>query len=295
MSLFSILKNIYYHPMNRHAKLAALRKFFKWQFGSRILAYPVVYPFVEGSVLITEKSMTGATGNIYNGLHEHNEMLFVLHFLRKDDRFVDIGANVGTYTILASYNCRAQTTSFEPVPDTFYKLKRNVLVNDISSLVHLHNKALGKEHKTLLFTGSLDAANHVLGPDEANMSNKAISVECVTLGSVLDNTPVLIKMDVEGFESEVIEGANNIFSSSTLKAIIIELNGLGLRYGFNEEDIHKKLVEFGFSPYQYDPFSRKIQSVNRWGNHNTIYIRDQEFVKDRIRTARKFKINNLEL
>jgi hypothetical protein len=46
--------------------------------------------------------MTGATGNLYVGLHEFEEMAFLLHFLRPGDLFADVGANVGSYTILAA-------------------------------------------------------------------------------------------------------------------------------------------------------------------------------------------------
>lgn len=45
--------------------------------------------------------MTGATGNIYVGLHEFEDMAFLLHVLRRTDLFVDVGANIGSYTILA--------------------------------------------------------------------------------------------------------------------------------------------------------------------------------------------------
>jgi hypothetical protein len=46
--------------------------------------------------------MTGATQNIYVGLQEFVDIMLTLHFLRKGDLFLDMGANVGSYTILAS-------------------------------------------------------------------------------------------------------------------------------------------------------------------------------------------------
>jgi hypothetical protein len=42
------------------------------------------------------------SGNIYAGLHEFGDMAFVLHFLRAGDLFADVGANIGSYTVLAS-------------------------------------------------------------------------------------------------------------------------------------------------------------------------------------------------
>ena len=91
---------------------------------------------------------------------------------------------------------------------------------------------------------------------------------------------------------EVIKGAASLFADSRIKAIIIELNGLGARYGYRDETIHQKLLEFAFLPYQYDPFTRKLNSLNGWGTDNTIYIRDISFVEDRLSHSRRYKVLN---
>ena len=80
-----------------------------------------------------------------------------------------------------------------------------------------------------------------------------------------------------------------------LKAIIIELNGSGKRYGYDEAAIHAKLTDLGFSPYSYDPLKRKLDKLARFGMNNTIYIRDVEYVEKRLKNADKVKILNKEL
>jgi hypothetical protein len=97
--------------------------------------------------------MTGATGNIYSGLHEFEDMGFLLHFLRPDDLFVDIGANIGSYTILASAAIGAATIAFEPVPDTHEWLRLNVAINNVDNKVERRREALGwGDDYELLFT-----------------------------------------------------------------------------------------------------------------------------------------------
>jgi thymidylate synthase len=64
--------------------------------------------------------MTGATGNIYAGLHEFEDMAFLLHLLRSEDMFADVGSNIGSYTILASGVVGAKSVAFEPVPSTYH-------------------------------------------------------------------------------------------------------------------------------------------------------------------------------
>ena len=75
-------------------------------------------PWIGGQRLSIRRGMRGATGNIYVGLHEFADMMLTLNFLREGDLFLDIGANVGSYTVLASGICRAVTWAFEPDPGT---------------------------------------------------------------------------------------------------------------------------------------------------------------------------------
>ncbi len=79
-----------------------MTRFLRWQLGSRLLRMPLLVPWVGNTSLVIEAGMTGATMNFYCGLHEAVDMALVLHALQPGDVFLDVGANVGTYTILAS-------------------------------------------------------------------------------------------------------------------------------------------------------------------------------------------------
>lgn len=96
MYLIQILKFITSHPLTKEHKINAIKRFVKWQINARLNPYPVIYPFVNESKLIISKGLTGATGNLYTGLHEFTDMSFLLHFLRSEDLFIDIGANIGS-------------------------------------------------------------------------------------------------------------------------------------------------------------------------------------------------------
>ena len=92
------------HPLTRDQKLRAFGRFFRWQVESR-LRREVIVPWIGGTRLAARKGMTGATGNIYCGLHEFEDMAFLLHFLRPCDAFVDAGANI-VYTIRLASGCQ---------------------------------------------------------------------------------------------------------------------------------------------------------------------------------------------
>ncbi len=281
------------HPLNRNHKGQAILRFLKWQITSRLNPDPVIYAFTEKAKLVLERGMTGATGNLYCGLHEFNDMAFLLHFLRPGDTFADIGANVGSFTMLASAHVGAKSLTFEPVAATYAKLMRNVAVNQIEDKVTAYNAAMGSKIGEIDFTNTLDTMNHVAEKGDT----KIVKVKVVTLDDIVEHhqVPILLKIDVEGFETEVIKGAENTLNQDALKAIIIELPGAGSRYGYDESKIHDKLLSVNFRAYQYDPIKRNLIPVEQFGTYNTLYVRDLDFVNDRLKHADKIKIRHQEI
>jgi len=106
------------------------------------------------------------------------------------------------------------------------------------------------------------------------------------------NMPLLMKIDVEGYEIEVLNGMDHMPMSSDFKALIIEINGSGGRYAQSDEAIHEKIISHGFNPYDYDPFTRKLTQLNTYSAHNTIYIRDVDFVEQRLAGSRAYRVFN---
>jgi len=293
--LLRIFRYISSHPLASRRKSLAYRRFISWQIAQAVLRRPVLYPFVEDSVLLIEKGMTGATGNIYTGLLEFADMAFVLHVLRSGDIFGDIGANVGVYTILAAKNAGARVFSVEPIPSTVQKLKRNIDLNEVTAKVVIlpYVAGDGSGPRMVRFTQTMDTVNHVIRDGERIDWKDTVEVPVKTLDELLaGNIPSVIKIDVEGFEWPALTGAKEILGSVDLKAIIIELNGSGAAYGYSDQQIHQLLLSYGFSPYAYDPFTRGLRQLSTptHGNDNTIYIKDAEWVTRRVQTARKFNI-----
>lgn len=298
MGLATVLKGITSHPFNRTTKCQAIAGFVKWQLGSRLVPGPVLVDFVNCSKLLVGRGMTGATGNLYSGLHEFEDMGFLLHFLRVDDLFVDIGANIGSYTILASSAVEARTVSFEPIPSTFAWLQKNVAVNGASDRVKLCNKGVGSKSDILVFSANQDTTNHVIVNSSAQESTEHVSVEVVALDEFLDNEkPTLLKIDVEGFESEVLEGAHRTLSSADPQAVIMEINGSGEQYGASDEDLLLRMKGFGFDTFSYDPFTRKLISLKGRGSQagNTLFIKSADFVKSRLSSAAPFTVKGRQI
>lgn len=271
MIFLQTLRFIWNHPLCRIRRWRALRDWLFWQTGSRLLPGAVAVPFVDDAVLLVEPGMTGATGNVYVGLAEFEEMAFVLHFLRKEDWFVDVGANIGAYTILASACVGARSISIEALPATFDKLMRNVAINGIADRVEAHNCALGERAGELSFSSGLDTMNHV-----AVDGGGDVAVPVRTLDELCgERTPALIKIDVEGYETAVVRGGEEIFSDPDQLAVIMELNGLSERYGFDDRELHERMLNYGYCQVTYNPFDRGIDIVESFQGSvgNIIYVR----------------------
>jgi FkbM family methyltransferase len=293
-SALKIVQFIARHPLASKNRFLAFKRFFSWQIRQNLRPRPEKVPFVEDSVMIVEKGMEGATGNIYTGLLEFEDMAFLLHVLRPEDTFVDVGANVGAYTILAAKNVGADVVSFEPIPSTFQRLQRNVDANHAGAKVDLKCYGVGDHASALRFTTSMDSVNHVLAENERADTAKTVEVPVRTLDELLQGRqPTLLKIDVEGYEWPALSGARSVLGSPSLKAIIIELNGSGQRYGYDEDKIHELLTSFGFTPYSYKPFTRELKQEAGYGNLNTIYLKDADWTTLRIRSAKKYRVLNV--
>jgi len=278
------------HPLGKKHPAKALMRFAYWQLQSRFSTSRfIVKPFIGNVKFYAAKGLTGITGNIYTGLHEFTDMAFLLHFLQPEDLFFDIGANVGSYTLLASGQTGANSITLEPVKSTFEILSKNIELNNLQNKVQLINAGAGAQAGEIRFSADEDTGNHVLAENETGKTN-TITVPVITVDSLSIDHPALIKIDVEGFETEVLKGMAVTLTLPVLKAIIIELNGCGERYGFNEMEIHKLLLSHNFKPFTYDPFKRTLTELNTFGNYNTIYCRDIDFINGRLQQATAIKI-----
>ncbi len=267
------------HPLASRNRKVAIGNWVKWQVGSSILKMPVIFPWIGDSKLIAERGMTGATGNIYAGLHEFADMAFCLHLLRPGDVFVDVGANIGSYTVLASKIVGANSISFEPVPQTFKHLQDNIKINNISNLVDANCCAVGAVSRSIKFSCDQDTTNQVVDDDYAG---QWIDVPVKTLDKILQNLePIFIKIDVEGYEPEVIRGAKETLQKESLLAILLET------VDFEIENI---LREAGFISASYDPFTKTIlTSACHKNENNCLWIKDNFKIVDRCQSAPKYE------
>ena len=148
-------------------------------------------------------------------------------FIKQGMTFVDVGANVGYFTLLAA-SLGARVVAYEPTPAVYKRLRENVELNGLQN-VSLLNAAVAEKAGTLTFHQSPDdpEANSIFGEGEC------IEVEAVALDEDLSRRSIqhvdLLKIDAEGAEPLVLAGAAKLMRSERPPVMVIEVNPYCLR------------------------------------------------------------------
>lgn len=269
MSILKILSFILRHPLNRGQELRAIVRFVGWQVRSRLNRKSAQFDFIDDMKLNASLGEAGVTGNLYCGLHEYEGMGFTIHFLQPGDLFLDVGANAGSYSVLAAA-AGSRVIAFEP-GEALPRLKANVDLNRLD--VDIRPQAVGDHIGQAFFTSGRDTTNS-LSPQ-----GSGVVVDMTTLDA-LNVCPTLIKIDVETFEMTVLRGARETLKRAD--AVIIE----------SADECHEVLVAEGFFPVEYDPKQRSLSKLSkaRSGIVNTLYVRDILSARVRVQAARQFNI-----
>lgn len=270
-------------------KWGVIRRYFGWQIFSLMCNEELVFKWIDTSKLKMKRSEAMITHNYYVGVYEYEEMSFLARYLRETDRFIDIGANSGVYSVYCTAVLGLKGMAYEPIPSTFQRLKDNIALNDVSNLVTLVNAGLGARRETLSFTALMDATNHVVDNNEIVV--ETVAVDVLILDDEVKRTglkPTFIKLDVEGFEKYVLIGANETLKDPDLNVILVELNESGLRYGINDLEIYNLLLSYGFKAYDYNVDEKILKELSTKSLRlNTLFIRDIDLVKARVKSAIK--------
>jgi FkbM family methyltransferase len=155
---------------------------------------------------------------------------------RASDVLVDVGANVGMYTIWAAKTRAVRVFAFEPEAQNYALLNRNIVLNGIGSLAKAYCLALSNEagySELHLSDSRVGGSCHSLGERvdfKHEPMNPVYSQGCVA--ARLDDlvaagavpTPDHIKIDVDGFEPKVIAGAARVLRDHAVRSLLIEVN-----------------------------------------------------------------------
>ncbi len=192
---------------------------------------------------------------IYEGF-EKEETDYVVSVLNDGDVFIDIGANIGLYSLIASkiVGNTGKVICFEPSPSTFGRLIENMKLNDLKN-IDLRNIGLSDAIKEMTFyvsNNGYDAWNS-FAPSQDNKLESSIIVPVSTLDTELKDIDVskikLIKIDVEGWEKFVLFGGKDFFVNFNPIVMVEFTEENTFNAGYAVHDIYDIMQDFGYVWY----------------------------------------------
>jgi FkbM family methyltransferase len=244
----AVVRYVWEHPSNAGHRPRALLRMAGYQARARLLRRRALARLGERSRLWVDLHRTGASMVMYANPPDLPEMLAWRRALRDGGLFVDVGANVGTYTIWAAEQ-GAEVIALEPAADTFGLLEENIALNGYR--VTALRAAAGDHCGSARFTAGLDAGNS-LAPDGP------VLTDLVTIDSLIGDRRVTgMKVDVEGFEIDVLRGAARALADRRIGLIQIEWNqASAFAVGTDRRPIAELLAGYGYRLFRPDATGR---------------------------------------
>jgi FkbM family methyltransferase len=185
-----------------------------------------------------------------NRLAGSEDANFLRRYLRPNDIFVDVGANIGYLTVTGAkvVGPNGKVFSFEAHPRIFGYLKENIALNELSNVAAC-NLAIGN------ISGTVDLLECPGDDSQCCVAHgqRAVTIPMVSLDEALprEKTVALLKIDVEGYEKFVLEGAGHLLPS--VRCIYFECSPPNVsRYGYTCENLLGLLEKAGFALHRLD-------------------------------------------
>ncbi len=199
---------------------------------------------------------------IYFNVYERRDIKRVLELVREGGVCLDVGANVGGYALNFAKRVgrNGKVYAFEASPSVAQKLRRNIALNGYESIIEVEEWAVSDKKGKVSFAVSPEGNSgwgHI-GEDER--FSKTISVDTNTLDYFFEHKNIhsvdLMKVDIEGAEDKLIEGAQKVLSEKRIKHIYMEFCKMS---GEEVKGRINRLQHFGYFPEKDD--SRVLEKM----------------------------------
>jgi FkbM family methyltransferase len=202
---------------------------------------------------------------------------------------LDVGANIGYFTLIAAKltGKAGRVYAFEPQLENYRLLVRNIQANDYNNIIPINMAMSNSNGKLRLFVDKVNKGAHSFSDRNLIEKGGAVDVKTITMDGFLKSIPEghidFIKMDTQGAEGLIIEGADLVLKAPGLK-MIIEFWPWGLKsVGTEPLQLLKKLQNYGFNIKVIDETSQSIKDMefvelikvcesadNGWGYFNLL-------------------------
>lgn len=183
--------------------------------------------------------------------------------IRPGMTLVDVGANIGYYTLLFSKltGAAGRVYAFEPEPENFALLQENLRRNARTNVVALQRAVSDQSGPSFLYLSSENFGDHQAYPSADG--RRKVPITMTRLDDSLPGPVDLIKMDVQGFEAHALEGMEAVIAASPRLTIFTEFWPEGLRRAGSEgADFLCRLRSFGLEIFFIDEYANRLEPAD---------------------------------
>lgn len=212
------------------------------------------------------------------GVYENNTLRHLLRLIKPSDTFVDVGANIGAYSLALSRHLKTgKIIAFEPNPKALEFLEENIRLNKLKNIT-VNKLGLSDQKETaVLYSTSLATASINKHQETGHQD----TIHLTTLDSYCEENKIeeinVLKIDIEGHEFKALQGAKNIINNSKKMILIMEIDDNCLNVGISKNELFSYVVELGFKAFVPRGFPFKMREVDSLPNDytdNILFIKE---------------------
>lgn len=193
---------------------------------------------------------------IYFNCYDSKQLPLLLRYITAGQTYIDVGANVGFYSLHIAKKIKGngRIYSFEPDPMLYKSLHKNYGLNTFARTIKIYNLAITNCVETMPFYVHHDGASGEGSLTRfPRLTGKSITVDTMTIDRFLEIEKIekvnFIKIDIEGNEFELLEGAKHSLKDQCLEKIYIEFNGpLQMQKGRTLTELLELFADYGYQP-----------------------------------------------
>ncbi len=278
---------VFLHPVNRGRFVQTALRVLWWKSNQVLFHIPVIIEMVPGVKIAChpENSFSGLI--VYTRIPEYEEIARVYTYLHSGDVCVDVGAHLGEFSFITASR-GATVYAFEPTPSSRELLEENLELNPaLKGRISLQPQAVSDKVGFLEFViGTKAETNHIRRATET--SGKILKIRSTSLDAFVDRKHIshihLLKVDVEGAEMLVFNGAKKLFAQKRIDVVMFEVGPAVEIYHPTLRAIQEFMTSYGYTIYTMEKEQTLRRISNDWQPTSTLNV----FAASGSRRSRQF-------
>ena len=202
---------------------------------------------------------------LFYGAYEAPELNFTRRVLRPGDVMLDVGAHIGIFSLVAAraVGPTGEIHAFEPIAFNHVRLVENVERNHLTNVrttqaavgAEMGETSLGLDPQVPVNQSSAWQAGYAVGQASQAVTTPLLSLDEYVPRHLASRAIRFIKIDVEGYEPQVLAGLRQTLATRGVDVLLVEVNLYALsRSGYRIADTVRPLQSAGYRPYRLGPF-----------------------------------------